>query len=72
MQVDYDNSAPIVPPGAPRWITADLLADTMRVWGRYYQDLTTDDAVAIIGTVGRLYDTLRRRSNEEVCCSCAC
>jgi hypothetical protein len=61
-----------VPAGAPRWITAELLADTMRVWGRYYEDLTTDDAVSIIENVGRLYDILRRRDNEEVRCACAC
>ena len=61
-----------VPAGTPRWITSELLADTMRVWGRYYKNLTTDDAVAIIGNVGRLYDTLRSRGHEEVSGSCAC
>ena len=30
MKIDYDDSVPVVPPGAPRWVTADLLADTMR------------------------------------------
>lgn len=72
MRTDSDNlTAPVVPPGAPRWVTSDLLADTMRVWGRHYRDLTPDDAVAIIGNVGRLYDVLRS-CNEELCCSCAC
>lgn len=73
MRTDYDNStALIVPAGAPRWVTGELLADTMRVWGRYYKDLTLDDALDIIVNTGRLYDTLRNCSREEIRCSCAC
>ncbi|MDA1015162.1 MAG: hypothetical protein O3A00_12005 [Planctomycetota bacterium] len=35
-----------VPPGAPSWVTAELIADTLRVWQRYYdRRLTPDDAV---------------------------
>lgn len=74
MRVDSDDlTTPAVPLGAPRWMTPDLLTDTMRVWGRYYENLTTEDAVTIIGNVARLYDTLRsHRHDEEVCCACAC
>ena len=73
MSIDCDNlTTPAVPPGAPRWVTPELLADTLRVWQHYYdEDLTTNDALAIIGNVGRLYDTLRRHSDEEVSLSCA-
>jgi len=73
IKTQYDNSiAPAVPAGAPRWVTDELLADTMRVWGRYYEDLTLHDAVEIIANTGRLYDILRRnRNHEEVCCTCA-
>jgi len=52
--------APPVPAGSPRWVTPELLADTLRVWQPYYGDLTPDDALAIIMNVGNLFDALRR------------
>lgn len=72
IKTQCDNStAPAVPAGAPRWVTPELLADTMRVWGRFYEDLTLHDALDIIVNTGRLYDTLRSHRHEEVCCACA-
>jgi hypothetical protein len=48
-----------VPPGLPNWITAELIADTLRVWQPYYKEtLTIDDAAEIVMNVGRLYDVL--------------
>ena len=49
-----------VPAGAPRWVTPELLADTLRVWQPYYGNLTSQDALTIIMNVGNLFDVLRR------------
>ena len=49
-----------VPAGAPRWVTPELLADTLRVWQPYYGELTSQDALTIIMNVGNLFDVLRR------------
>jgi hypothetical protein len=62
------STAPIAPPipaltvpaGAPRWVTPELLADTLRVWRPYYGELTSHDALTIIMNVGNLFDALRR------------
>jgi hypothetical protein len=48
-----------VPAGAPRWVTPELLADTLRVWQPYYGRLTSEDALGIILNVGSLLDVLR-------------
>ncbi len=50
-----------VPAGAPRWVTPELLADTLRVWQPYYGNLTPQDALNIIVNVGNLFDVLRSR-----------
>jgi hypothetical protein len=50
-----------VPAGAPAWVTAELIQETIRVWQPYYADpLTADDALAIILGVGRLFEVLSR------------
>jgi len=42
-----------VPSGAPRWVTPELVADTVETWQPYYdQRLTEDDAMAILLSVG--------------------
>jgi hypothetical protein len=44
-----------VPPGAPPWISGELIEETLRVWQPYYAELlTVDDAVAIIQAVKQL------------------
>lgn len=54
-------SANQIPPGTPAWITADLIAHTLRIWQpRYSAPLTPDDAVYIILNAGRLLDVLSR------------
>lgn len=58
-----------VPEGAPAWITAELIESTLAVWQPHYeQPLTTDDAVEILRSVGRLFDALGT-SDEEVHCT---
>jgi hypothetical protein len=48
-----------VPAGAPSWVTAELIGETIRVWQPYYADrLTVDDALAMILNVAGLCDVL--------------
>jgi hypothetical protein len=47
------------PSGAPSWVTADLIKQTIKVWQRFYPTpLTADDALAIILNVAELIDVL--------------
>jgi len=49
----------IVPPGAPSWISAELIAETLRVWQPYYAEtLTPIDALDMILNVSRLVDVI--------------
>lgn len=53
------GQAPVLAPGLPAWVTADLLARTRTTWQRYYaQRLTDDEVVEILLNVGRLADVL--------------
>lgn len=46
-----------VPPGAPVWITEDLIRDTLRVMSVYYEDrLTPRDALGMLIAVGLLVE----------------
>jgi hypothetical protein len=48
-----------VPPGAPAWVTPELITDTLRVWQPYYDiPLTADDALDMIVHVWQLFDVL--------------
>ena len=48
-----------VPRGAPCWITADLLEDTLAVWQpRYLTILTFDDALEMLLNIGRLANAM--------------
>jgi hypothetical protein len=48
-----------VPPGAPSWISAELIADTLRIWQPYYAEtLTPIDALDMILNVSRLVDVI--------------
>lgn len=58
--IGHDAPSVPVPAGAPRWVTPELLADTLRVWQPYYGNLTPQDALSIIMNVGNLFDVLRR------------
>jgi hypothetical protein len=49
----------IVPAATPEWITAHLIAETIRVWQPYYAEvITPEEAVTMIRNVGRLYEAL--------------
>jgi hypothetical protein len=59
-------AAVAVPPGTPRWISAELIAETIRTWQPYYQEpLTPEDAIAMIRNIGRLVDVLARGTEDE-------
>jgi len=48
-----------VPPGAPPWVTAELIEHTIRVWQPYYANrLTPHDALAMILNVGTLVQAI--------------
>ncbi len=48
-----------VPSGAPRWVTPELVADTVETWQPYYdQPLTGEEAVGILLSVGELVKAL--------------
>jgi len=43
------------------WVSDDLIQKTVGIWQPYYPNqLTRDDAIAIINNVGGLIDCLRR------------
>jgi hypothetical protein len=48
-----------LPPGAPAWVSAELLADTIVVWQPYYSEPLTDQtALDLVLGVGRLFAAL--------------
>ncbi|MEM6467923.1 MAG: hypothetical protein AAF802_00030 [Planctomycetota bacterium] len=45
----------------PDWVSDELLKKTIEIWQPYYPNqLTRDDAIAIINNVGGVIDCLRR------------
>ena len=69
-RVDPDAAARAVPAGLPAWITADLIAETLRVWQPYYaQPLTPEDAIGILLNVGNLFGVLSGVNKHETVCS---
>lgn len=58
---DDSRSAPSGVAAAPSWVTPELIEHTIRIWQPFYAaPLDHDDAVAMILSVGRLFDGLRR------------
>jgi len=56
----------VVPAGAPAWVTAELLSETIRVWQPYYaESLTVQDALGMILDVGNLFDVLSQGDRHE-------
>lgn len=54
------------PPAAPEWVTAELITDTIVAWQPYYADeLTPADALEILLTVGRLFESLGDVADER-------
>jgi hypothetical protein len=62
---------PLLPPapvraGLPHWITGALIEETCKTWQPYYsQDLTENDAIEILQTMGRLIDWLEVDNGNE-------
>ena len=55
----------VVPPGAPSWVKADRIAETIRVWQPRYQELLTpDDALEILLNARNLLDVLFPLNSE--------
>lgn len=49
------------PAGSPRWVTSELIANTIRTWQPYYRKpLTPEDALEMLLNVGHLLDILHR------------
>ena len=69
-RVDSDAAtARAVPAGLPAWITADLIAETLRVWQPYYSEpLTAKDAIGILLNVGNLFGVLSGVNKHETVC----
>jgi hypothetical protein len=68
-KTDGDNAVDAhtgtVPAGAPDWITAELIQQTIEVWQPYYGSvLTPEEAVTMIQAVGRLYQVLSSGSSS--------
>jgi len=52
--------------GLPTWITVELVQRTIEVWQPFYEtQLSTEDAVAILLNVGRLFEVLNQRGNRK-------
>lgn len=48
-------------PGAPSWITAELVAETLRVWQPYYRErLTEVEAIEILLNAAHLLGALAK------------
>lgn len=61
-----DTRMSLVPPGAPRWVTDELIAHTLRVWQpRYKKELTPQDALEILMNVTELFKVLHSYSANE-------
>lgn len=55
-----------VPPGAPAWITPELIADTLKVWQPFYANqLTSADALQILLTTAHLFETLDAKDEQQ-------
>lgn len=52
-------AAAAVPPGAPAWVTPELIEHTLRVWQRRCQKkLTPEQALEMVLNAGNLLDAL--------------
>lgn len=55
-----------VPAGAPAWVTAELIKHTLRVWQPFYEHpLTTQDALTMILSTGRIVEALTESAPES-------
>jgi len=55
-----------VPPGAPSWVTPDLIAATLRTWQPHYEkSLTCDDALEILLSVAQVFEFLEEKDEQQ-------
>ena len=60
---------PVVPTGAPAWVTPELIEKTVKVWQPYYEEeLIPEDALAIILGAGRVFEYLAQGFRHETVC----
>lgn len=59
-----------VPPGAPSWVTTELIEQTLKIWQPFYaKTLIPDDALEMILSVDRMFDFVSRglrNDSEEI------
>jgi hypothetical protein len=55
-----------LPQGLPKWITAEVVADTFRTFRPFYgADLTLDDVLRMLIDVGNLFAVLKGNAHES-------
>lgn len=60
------TAIPVVPSGAPAWVTPELIRKTLDVWQPYYEEeLIPEDALAIIMGTTQLLDSLAQGHSHE-------
>ena len=55
-----------VPPGAPAWVTPELIEHTVHVWQPFYKrELTPEDALELLLSADRLLEFLSPKDNLQ-------
>jgi hypothetical protein len=61
----HDVGEPRMPPGAPAWVTTELIAETIEAWqGDCDHELTAEDALEILMLFDGLISVLERSDGE--------
>ena len=64
--VPQNGSTARVPIGAPSWVTAELIEQTLKVWQPFYADqLIPEDALEMIMGVDQLFGVMSRDKSHE-------
>lgn len=62
----HQPAAVAVPPGAPHWVTLELIEQTIQTWQPFYADqLIPEDALGIIMGVSRMVNELSNGDSHE-------
>lgn len=62
----HQPAAVAVPPGAPHWVTLELIEQTIQTWQPFYADqLIPEDALEIIMGADRMFDLLSKGHHDE-------
>ena len=66
MSVNYAIESRTLSPGTPKWVTAELLTDTLETWQPHYaEELTDTDLLEILLSMSRLFDALQNHVLPE-------